>query len=84
AARAMVTELAVEPILRRTVDETYAGTVLVQIRRRAVERRIRDIEFQMTRLSSGGDPGQLAAVQNEMWILQQYDQSLRERGAAAL
>ncbi|MFY4717873.1 DNA primase [Streptomyces sp. LaBMicrA B280] len=84
AARAMVTELAVEPILRRTVDETYAGTVLVQIRRRAVERRIRDIEFQMTRLSSGGDPGQLAAVQNEMWILQQYDQSLRERGATAL
>ncbi|MEV7748955.1 DNA primase [Streptomyces griseofuscus] len=84
AARAMVTELAVEPILRRTVDEIYAGTVLVQIRRRAVERRIRDIEFQMTRLSSGGDPGQLAAVQNEMWILQQYDQSLRERGAAAL
>ncbi|MEV7501563.1 DNA primase [Streptomyces sp. NPDC093018] len=84
AARAMVTELAVEPILRRTVDETYAGTVLVQIRRRAVERRIRDIEFQMTRLSAGGDPGQLAAVQNEMWILQQYDQSLRERGAAAL
>ncbi|MER8056057.1 MULTISPECIES: DNA primase [unclassified Streptomyces] len=84
AARAMVTELAVEPILRRTVDETYAGTVLVQIRRRAVERRIRDIEFQMTRLSSGGDPGQLAAVQNEMWILQQYDQSLLERGATAL
>ncbi|MEW2623553.1 DNA primase [Streptomyces sp. NPDC048106] len=83
-ARAMVTELAVEPILRRTVDETYAGTVLVQIRRRAVERRIRDIEFQMTRLSSGGDPSQLAAVQNEMWILQQYDQSLRERGAEAL
>ncbi|MEV7241624.1 MULTISPECIES: DNA primase [unclassified Streptomyces] len=83
-ARAMVTELAVEPILRRTVDETYAGTVLVQIRRRAVERRIRDIQSQLTRLSSGGDPAQLAAVQNEMWVLQQYDQALRERGASAL
>ncbi|MET8561999.1 DNA primase [Streptomyces flaveolus] len=82
--RAMVTELAVEPILRRTVDETYAGTVLVQIRRRAVERRIRDIEFQMTRVSTSGDLAQLAAVQNEMWILQQYDQALRERGAEAL
>jgi DNA primase len=82
--RAMVTELAVEPILRRTVDETYAGTVLVQIRRRAVERRIRDIQSQMTRLSTGGDPAQLAAVQNELWILQQYDQALRERGAEAL
>lgn len=82
--RAMVTELAVEPILRRTVDETYAGTVLVQIRRRAVERRIRDIQSQMTRLSTAGDPAQLAAVQNELWILQQYDQALRERGAEAL
>ncbi|GHD98562.1 DNA primase [Streptomyces alanosinicus] len=82
--RAMVTELAVEPILRRTVDETYAGTVLVQIRRRAVERRIHDIQSQMTRLATGGDPAQLAAVQNEMWVLQQYDQALRERGAEAL
>ncbi|AOR34501.1 DNA primase [Streptomyces fodineus] len=83
-ARAMVTELAVEPILRRTVDETYAGTVLVQIRRRAVERRIHDIQSQLTRLATGGDPTQLAAVQNEMWVLQQYDQALRERGAEAL
>ncbi|MES9519442.1 DNA primase [Streptomyces capoamus] len=82
--RAMVTELAVEPILRRTVDETYAGTVLVQIRRRAVERRIRDIQSQMTRLSTTGDAAQLAAVQNELWVLQQYDQALRERGAQAL
>ncbi|MCZ0989375.1 DNA primase [Streptomyces diastatochromogenes] len=82
--RAMVTELAVEPILRRTVDETYSGTVLVQIRRRAVERRIHDIQSQLTRLSTGGDPAQLAAVQNEMWVLQQYDQTLRERGAQAL
>ncbi|KIE23430.1 DNA primase [Streptomyces sp. MUSC 125] len=82
--RAMVTELAVEPILRRTVDETYAGTVLVQIRRRAVERRIHDIQSQMTRLSTGGDAAQLASVQNELWVLQQYDQALRERGAEAL
>ncbi|MEU6669531.1 DNA primase [Streptomyces sp. NPDC046727] len=82
--RAMVTELAVEPILRRTVDDTYAGTVLVVIRRRAVERRIRDIQSQMTRLATGGDPAQLAAVQNELWVLQQYDQALRERGAEAL
>ncbi|MDT0439445.1 MULTISPECIES: DNA primase [Streptomyces] len=84
AVRAMVTELAVEPIMRRAVDEVYAGTVLVQVRRRAVERRVRDIQSQMTRLSAGGDPGQLAAVQNELWVLQQYDQALREHGVAAL
>ncbi|CAL9437678.1 DNA primase [Streptomyces sp. enrichment culture] len=82
--RAMVTELAVEAIMRRTVDEVYAGTVLVQVRRRAVERRIRDIQSQLTRLASGGDPAELAACQNELWVLQQYDQALREHGAGAL
>ncbi|MFD5268745.1 DNA primase [Streptomyces sp. NPDC058335] len=82
--RAMVTELAVEPIMRRAVDDVYAGTVLVQVRRRAVERRVRDVQSQLARLSAGGDPAQLAAVQNELWVLQQYDQALRGQGAAAL
>jgi DNA primase len=82
--RAMVTELAVEAILRRTVDETYAGTVLVTVRRRAVERRITEIQSQMTRLAATGDPAAQAAVQNELWVLQQYDQALRAHGAAAL
>ncbi|MCX4761965.1 DNA primase [Streptomyces sp. NBC_01275] len=84
AVRAMVTELAVEPIMRRSVDEIYAGTVLVQVRRRAVERRVRDVQSQLARLGAGGDQAQLTAVQNELWILQQYDQALREHGAAAL
>ncbi|MER7573737.1 DNA primase [Streptomyces sp. NPDC126514] len=84
AVRAMVTELAVEAIMRRTVDENYAGEQLITVRRRAVERRIRDIQSQMTRLSAGGDPARLASVQNELWVLQQYDQALREHGAAAL
>jgi DNA primase len=82
--RAMVTELAVEAIMRRTVDEVYAGMVLVQVRRRAVERRVRDIQSRLTRLASGGDPAELAACQNELWVLQQYDQALREHGAGAL
>ncbi|MEU4082865.1 DNA primase [Streptomyces aureus] len=82
--RAMVTELAVEAILRKTVDETYAGDQLVMVRRRAVDRRIRDVQGSLARLSAGGDPAQLAAVQNELWVLQQYGQALRERGAEAL
>ncbi|MFC9678203.1 DNA primase [Streptomyces sp. NPDC056948] len=85
AVRAMVTELAVEAImLRRAVDEPYAGAQLVTVRRRAVERRIRDITSQLTRLGTQADPAQLAAVQNELWVLQQYDQTLRAHGAAAL
>lgn len=84
AVRAMVTELAVEAIMRKTVDEIYAGVQLVAVRRRAVERRIRDIQSTLTRLGTHSDPAQLAAVQNELWVLQQYDQALREHGAAAL
>ncbi|MFD5338966.1 DNA primase [Streptomyces hawaiiensis] len=88
AVRAMVTELAVEAIMLhkgvKGVDEVYAGAQLVTVRRRAVERRIRDITGRLTRLGTHGDPAQLAAVQNELWVLQQYDQTLREHGAAAL
>ncbi|MFF6810841.1 DNA primase [Streptomyces sp. NPDC012403] len=86
--RAMVTELAVEAIMLhrgvKEVDETYAGAQLVTVRRRAVERRISDVASRLTRLSTHGDPSELAAVQNELWVLQQYDQALREHGAAAL
>jgi len=83
--RAMVTELAVEAImLRKEVDETYAGAQLVTVRRRAVERRIRDVQSTLTRLGAYADPAHLSAVQNELWVLQQYDQALRERGAASL
>ncbi|WP_329227658.1 DNA primase [Streptomyces canus] len=84
AVRAMVTELAVEAIMRRTVDENYAGEQLVTVRRRAVDRRIQEIQGTLIRLGSGGDPAHLAAVQNEVWVLQQYGQALREQGAAAL
>ncbi|MFF0164708.1 DNA primase [Streptomyces prasinus] len=86
--RAMVTELAVEAIMLhrgvKEVDENYAGAQLVTVRRRAVERRIREITGRLTRVASQGDPAELASVQNELWVLQQYDQALREHGAAAL
>lgn len=82
--RAMVTELAVEAIMRKKVDEVYAGDQLVTVRRRAVERRVRDVQGSLARAAAQGDPAQLAAVQNELWVLQQYDQALRERGAEAL
>ncbi|MFF8639906.1 DNA primase [Streptomyces sp. NPDC015345] len=82
--RRMVTELAVEAILRKTVDEVYAGVQLVQVRLRAVDRRIRDVQGSLARLGAGGDPQRLTAVQNELWVLQQYGQALRDRGADAL
>ncbi|MFI6348883.1 DNA primase [Streptomyces sp. NPDC050560] len=82
--RALVTELAVEPVRRRTVDELYAGEQLVAVRLRAVDRRITEIHGTVARLSSGGDPARLSAAQNELWVLQQYGEALRVRRAEAL
>ncbi|NBM18922.1 DNA primase, partial [Streptomyces sp. GC420] len=82
--RALITELAVEAVHSRTVDETYAGFQLVHVRLRAVDRRIREVQGSLARLGSSADPGHLASVQNELWVLQQYAQSLRDHGAAAL
>ncbi|MDH2393606.1 DNA primase [Streptomyces sp. HNM0663] len=82
--RALVTELAVEAVHAKTVDEIYAGVQLVQVRLRAVDRRVHDVQGTLARLGPHGDPEQLSAVQNELWVLQQYGQSLRTHGATAL
>ncbi|MDT9691450.1 DNA primase [Streptomyces sp. P9(2023)] len=82
--RALVTELAVETLFAKVVDEVYAGAQLVSVRLRAVDRRIQDIQGSLARLGANGDPAQVAAVQNELWVLTQYAQSLRTNGAAAL
>ncbi|MFF7729941.1 DNA primase [Streptomyces sp. NPDC008001] len=82
--RSMITELAVEAIRHKNVDEVYAGIQLVQVRLRAVERRIQEVQGSLIRLGSRPDPEHLAAVQNELWVLEQYARSLKDRGAAAL
>ncbi|MFI0781097.1 DNA primase [Streptomyces sp. NPDC021212] len=83
--RAMVTELAVEPLhTRRDADEVYAGEQLVRVRQAAVNHRIREVQGTLQRLGQRADPAHLAAVQNELWVLQQYAQSLQTQGAAAL
>ncbi|MET7615644.1 DNA primase [Streptomyces sp. NPDC005408] len=82
--RSLVTELAVEVFHGKSIDETYAGMQLVQVRVRAVDRRISEVQGSLTRLGSNVSAEQLAAAQNEVWVLQQYAQALRDRGADAL
>ncbi|MGW2627954.1 DNA primase [Streptomyces chattanoogensis] len=83
--RAMLRELAVEPLhTRREPDEAYAGVQLVAVRLAAVNQRVTEIRGTLQRLGPRADPEHLAAVQNELWVLQQYGQSLRERGYDAL
>ncbi|WP_392670327.1 DNA primase [Streptomyces sp. LN785] len=82
--RKLVTELAVEVFHGKSIDEAYAGEHLVKVRLRAVDRRINDVQGSLTRLGSNVAPDHLAAAQNEVWVLQQYAQSLRNSGADAL
>ncbi|MEC4017678.1 DNA primase [Streptomyces sp. H27-D2] len=84
SVRSLVTELTVEPIHRRTVDEVYAGVQLVSVRLRAVERRVAEVQASMLRIGSQPEAGEIAAVQSELWALQQYGRSLLEGGAGAL
>ncbi|MEV6316148.1 DNA primase [Streptomyces sp. NPDC051776] len=83
--RALVTELAVEPLhTRRVPDDLYAGTQLVAVRLAAVNRRVAEIHAQLRRLESGPETSAMIAVQNELKVLQDYGRSLKDRGAAAL
>ncbi len=82
--RSLVTELAVEAIRHKSVDEIYAGMQLVQVRLRAVERRVKEVQGSLVRLGAQAAPEHLAAVQNELWVLEQYGRALKDRGAAAL
>jgi DNA primase len=82
-ARALVTELAVEPVMHKAPD-LYAGEVLVRVRLLAVDRRVAELQATLTRLGARPDPDRFAAVHSELWALQQYAQRLREQGAAAL
>ncbi|MCX4909601.1 DNA primase [Streptomyces sp. NBC_00878] len=84
AVRALITELTTEPIMRRNVDEAYAGDQLVTVRRRSVDRRMQDLLGVLARESDQKDSSRSTAVQNEVWVLQQYGQALRERGVEAL
>ncbi|MFD4906153.1 DNA primase [Kitasatospora purpeofusca] len=83
--RSLVTELTVEPVRsRRKVDAIYAGEFLVKLRLLAVDRRVDEVRAHLQRLGNRAAPEDLHAVQTELWQLQQYGQSLRSGGSAAL
>jgi DNA primase len=55
----------------------------VTVRRRAVARRLTELQGVLTRLGHS-DPAQSAAIQNEMMILTRYDRALQDEGPSAL
>ncbi|MFD6244210.1 DNA primase [Streptomyces roseolus] len=82
--RALVRELVVEAILAaKGADEVYAADQLVAVRLRAVNRRIDQLNAGLKRLGHTS-PEQVAAAQQELFVLQQYRAALQAHGAAAL
>ncbi|WP_373312126.1 DNA primase [Streptomyces tauricus] len=84
AVRALVTELAIETVYRKTVDDAYAGDQLAHVRQRSVDRRIHYLQRALAVLGAGDDPVQQKGVESELWKLQQYAMDLRVRGVQAL
>ncbi|MEV7613715.1 DNA primase [Streptomyces sp. NPDC089799] len=82
--RALVTELAVEAVFSKTVDDAYAGEQLVAVRLRAVDRRVNELNSTIVRLNPHAQAEQHQAINQELWVLQQYGRRLREQGAAGL
>lgn len=85
--RSLVTELAVEPLRAargREPDELYAGMQLVAVRLAAVHARIAELEGAARRMEAQHDHDRAGPVREQLWVLQQYARSLRDRGAEAL
>ncbi|MEU2588963.1 DNA primase [Streptomyces avermitilis] len=82
--RTLISELSVETIMSKTVNETYAGDVLVTVRRRSVARRIQELLGVLHVTNEKDDPTYLTQIQNELWTLNKYDQALQESGSKAL
>lgn len=87
AVRKLITELAVEAPRHPgggEPDAVYAGQQLVAVRLAAVRTRTAELEGSARRLDAQGASQQSAPLWQELWVLQQYATTLRERGAAAL
>ncbi|WP_436788399.1 DNA primase [Yinghuangia sp. YIM S10712] len=83
--RALVTELAVEPVRTPGVpDDFYAGDCLVRLRTFSADARIADVKSRLHRLDPTAAPDEYAATFQELMDLEKYRRSLIDSGAAAL
>ncbi|TQF05514.1 DNA primase [Kitasatospora acidiphila] len=82
--RMVIAELTVEPLRHKLVDEHYAGQILVAVRLQAVDRRLAEVHSHLQRIASRSTAEELTPVQQELYALQQYKESLKTRGAAGL
>lgn len=85
-ARAMVTELAVEPLRSSSgeADERYAGALLARVQELATNRRIAELKSRLQRLNPLEHAEQCNRLFGELVALEQHRRGLREQAIGAL
>jgi DNA primase len=84
ATRALVTELAVEPVRANDVDARYAGMMLARIQEMAVTRRITQLKSRVQRMNPLEQAENYNRLYGELIALEQHKRELREQAIGAL
>jgi len=82
--RALVTELAVEPLRANDVDARYAGMMLARIQEMAVTRRITQLKSRVQRMNPLEQAENYNRLYGELIALEQHKRELREQAIGAL
>jgi DNA primase len=81
AVRAVVHELAVDPLPTDEADERYATSVLARLLEVDASRRIADLKARLQRVEPTADPDAYQALFADVLALETYRRNLREQVA---
>ena len=86
SARAMLTALAVEPLLAtgEEADSGYVNAVLARLQEMATVRRVSALKGKLQRMNPVEDPDGYTRVFGQLVALEQEARSLRERAMGGL
>ena len=82
--RALVTELAVEPVRAEAEDGRYAASLLARLEELAATRRVAEVKSRLQRLSPVEQPERYNKLFGELVALEQHRRVLRERAVGSL
>jgi len=86
AAKALVTELAVEPFRldRGEADPFYVELILTKVQLPVVSQRLREMKSRLQRLNPVAHRDEYMALVGELFSLEQHARALRERAAGGV
>ncbi len=81
AVRAVVHELAVDPLTTDSADQRYAQSVIARLLEIDASRRITDVKARLQRVEPASDPDAYQALFADVLALESYRRGLREQVA---